>query len=430
MGRPGGRRVCFFAYYYPPLGGAGSLRALSFARHLPALGWEVTVVTPREGVYGRDPSLVGENLPGVQIIQVDVISPARWARAGSPDGAETRGTGAYVDEVRLGWMGNVLRTLVRRHLYFPDHARGWIRPAVRAAREEHRRKPFDLVLSSSPPVSAHLAARELSRKAKIPWVADWRDLWTPRLSSGPGVATRARALEFELLRAADGHLAATDGFAHWIGSRSKGRPVRTVRNGWEPSDFAAEVPESHRGVVVHTGTVYGADQDLSVFFRALSGSKGRGCVVRFLGKVLEETRAVAAKCELGPRVEFRGFTDHETALRESRWASGLLLLGWSGRHEDAPGIVPAKTYEYLATGRPILALARPRSELERLLSGVVGVTVCDFHDEVTMTRWLEDAGGGSFGPGPSPDSALPFTRRRAAEIVDGALREALAESRR
>jgi hypothetical protein len=58
--------IVLVAYYYPPLGGVGSQRALSFARHLPALGYDVVVVTPRRGAYGLDATLPADDAqPGL-----------------------------------------------------------------------------------------------------------------------------------------------------------------------------------------------------------------------------------------------------------------------------------------------------------------------------------------------------------------------------
>ena len=34
------KRVLFLAYHFPPQGGAGTQRAVTFARDLPALGYE------------------------------------------------------------------------------------------------------------------------------------------------------------------------------------------------------------------------------------------------------------------------------------------------------------------------------------------------------------------------------------------------------
>ena len=55
------RKVLLLAYYFPPLGGAGSLRLLSFAQYLPEFGWEPIIVTVGEmGIAGEDPSVLGK----------------------------------------------------------------------------------------------------------------------------------------------------------------------------------------------------------------------------------------------------------------------------------------------------------------------------------------------------------------------------------
>src|SRR5690606_21715064 len=70
-----------------------------------------------------------------------------------------------------------------RRLAVPDIHRRWRGPAVRAARAEAARlqaagEPgFDVVLSSSPPETTHLAAHDVAAALGVPWVADFRDSW-------------------------------------------------------------------------------------------------------------------------------------------------------------------------------------------------------------------------------------------------------------
>jgi hypothetical protein len=44
-------RVLIVAYFFPPLGGGGVHRPLGWARHLPALGWDVTVLASGPAGY-------------------------------------------------------------------------------------------------------------------------------------------------------------------------------------------------------------------------------------------------------------------------------------------------------------------------------------------------------------------------------------------
>jgi hypothetical protein len=66
------------------------------------------------------------------------------------------------------------------------------------------------------------------------------------------------------------------------------------------------------------------------------------------------------------------YVDHDSAVQTMQFADDLILL-----LADLPGaerVVPGKTFEYLATGRSLLAIT-PDGELRRLLSDFEGVSV-------------------------------------------------------
>src|SRR5579859_4861972 len=105
------KRVLFVAYYFPPLGGIGSVRAASFATHLADFGWEATVLAPRSGAYFRDSSL---QFPETRVIRASSLEISRAGkqllRTGGDDTTEAQVTGVR----------SIVRSLVRDHLYFPD----------------------------------------------------------------------------------------------------------------------------------------------------------------------------------------------------------------------------------------------------------------------------------------------------------------------
>ena len=157
-------RVLFVSYYFPPLGGIGSIRAVRFATHLPASGWEVRVLAPRHGAYHRDPSLV---FPEERVIRSPSLELSRLGKRAVRAGGDDT-TAAAVAGTRAR-----IQSFARRVLYWPDAQRGWIPGARWAARKER----FDVVFSSSFPVSAHVIARGLAGGAGVPWVAEFRDPW-------------------------------------------------------------------------------------------------------------------------------------------------------------------------------------------------------------------------------------------------------------
>ena len=360
------KRVVLLAYYYPPLGGIGSQRLLGFARHLPAHGWAADVVAPARGTYGVDPDL-----------PVDLPAPGRVWRCLSPEPATLArrafggagGAEGVVEEARLGGLGSHLRDLVRRWAYVPDGQCFWIpfaaATAIRAARGARA------ILSSSPPVSAHVAGAIAARATGLPWIADFRDLWTPhRRHAGLRQALDV-AIERRLLRAATAVTTVSVGVRAVLASLA-GRPagdVAVIPNGFDREDFAGRprrAPEAF--TLTHTGTVHGRDQDLTGLLDALVRLFQRGRIdrarfrLRFVGRLDDWTRGRVRERALDDVVVDEGFRGHADAVAAQRDATMLLLLVWSGEEPVRAGVRPGKLPEYLAAGRPILGLGDPAGE--------------------------------------------------------------------
>src|SRR3954452_11809910 len=180
------RRVLIVAYYFPPLGGAGSLRVSGLATHLPEYGWEPTVLAPRNGAYYRDPQIPFSERQVIRTPSIELSRTGkRLLRAGGTDLVA-----AEPDRARVA-----VRSAARAALYFPDAQVGWYAPALVTARRALREHRFDAIVSSSFPITAHLVARRLHRRMRIPWIAEFRDPWSAELARRGDPATRAARLE-------------------------------------------------------------------------------------------------------------------------------------------------------------------------------------------------------------------------------------------
>jgi glycosyltransferase involved in cell wall biosynthesis len=107
------------------------------------------------------------------------------------------------------------------------------------------------------------------------------------------------------------------------------------------------------------------------------------------------------------RVEQTGYVEHPRAIAEMRAATVLLL------YVPATSLAPSgKLFEYLASGRPVLCLARDDNLASRLVREWDAGIVADPHDERAIAsalqtlwaRWQQDG---------LPDQAE--VRRRAFE---------------
>jgi len=396
------RTIVLIAYYYPPLGGIGSHRALSFARHLPEFGFRAVVVTPERGAYGLDPSLDPAAGAGVEVVRTGSFEPAvllRKLRGGKGTGGPG---GDFVEGIGTGGAARLARRLLHWSVYFPDHARGWIGPARRAAVRAGREHDAVAVVSTSPPVSGHVAAVGAARKLGVPAVLDFRDLWTahrPAGARGPRVGVERR-LEQSLLGRAAAVSTVSEAWRDWLEERlghASDKPFEVLRNGFEPTAFEGPAPAREPGVfrIVHTGTVYGAFQDLSGFFRALARVRDTGGFgalrpeVLLAGKVWPQALDAARSAGVLDLLRLPGFVTHAEAVAHQRSASVNLLLTWTVPGVVARGVCPGKMYEQIAAGRPILALALPDCEAAGLLAETGGALILRPADEDSIAAALE-----------------------------------------
>lgn len=152
-----------------------------------------------------------------------------------------------------------------------------------------------------------------------------------------------------------------------------------VRNGCDVTEFEQVQPvrrPSDRFVLLHAGSLYGG-RTPAPLLEALSEAirdgdiDPQGVRVRFLGpNALDDTHATCERLGLGGVVEFVPRVPREEGLLAMASASCLLLL--------QPGhsvSVPGKLYEYIATGRPIFAIAEEGETADVVRRTGFGVSV-------------------------------------------------------
>jgi hypothetical protein len=339
---------------------------------------------------------------------------------------EAADAGAFVEEAALGRVGGALRTAVRRTLYFPDSSRGWVRPAVAAARRAHRARPFDAVLSSSPPLSAHLAAARLAESEGLPLVLDFRDLWGPAVAGTPERAVR---LHRTLLGGAARVVTVSEGYAAWLGEHGSRAAAAVVTNGFEeaPAARAGAAEGAGPRTLLHAGSTYAGRQDFGRLARLVEeSSKGGRLRLVLLGHADGPTRAALAPFAARGAVEVRPFGTHAAALEAQASASAILVWAWSGSDPVARGHLPAKLFEALPSGRPVLLLADRGSEAWTV-GARLGLRPRDPADEPGVREALADLAAGREPAGCRPDASAAAAHsrtgqaRRLAAVLDEAV---------
>jgi hypothetical protein len=197
-----------------------------------------------------------------------------------------------------------------------------------------------------------------ARATGLPWVADFRD----EFSANPHAEGRTswidrlnRVTERRVIADAAGVVTVADYFA--IEEAPPGSPRRvTVVNGVDEADIADQLaaPEPDRFRLSFVGTLYG-DRDLEPVVASLRRLAVAGaidparCELRIVGSMW-----LPATPDAGPvAVIETGYIDHAASLREM--ASATVLLFYAPASSPAPS---GKIFEYLASERPILCVAR------------------------------------------------------------------------
>lgn len=395
-----GPRVLAVACNFPPDAAVGTMRTLRLVQHLDDAGWRVDVLTLdpagfRPGTVS-DSALLARVPPDVTVLRARPTRPLERLTARlkgrrntalpAPEPAAPAGAAAAATLKASPGPFSDLRRAITAALTLPDREISWLIPAVRAARRHARHAPPDVVYSSGPPFTAHLVGYLAAKLSGAPWVADFRDPWAraPWREDRFEFERRAWAVfeRFVATRATAVVFATTtnrDDFARTYGPQVASRFV-VVPNGCDPRDFDGIAPSAARDgrfVMLHAGSLYGARNPAGLF-RAVAAAVRSGDVdpatfrLRFLGRIGISTvdlPALARELGLAGVVEFVSHVPRRDSLQEMVDASALLIV-----QPVTTVSIPAKLYEYMAAGRPILALAEPGGEtaalVERSRAGV------------------------------------------------------------
>jgi glycosyltransferase involved in cell wall biosynthesis len=412
-GAPRPRRLLILSYEHPPNPGAGGNRWTSIARYLREWGYPVTVVASRAwGSLPTDAELGVVRVPDLRASSVlrRVLRRGRLRTAGDKDLLERPPT-ALLTKVVVPDM-NVVTAL----------------PALAATvRRLLAQQDYDCIVTTSPPESTHLVGLLVGSRRPA-WIADFRDGWCYEPWREPFPTSLQRKadawLERRVAQAADIAVGATLPIAEDLEKRLVSRAAY-IPNGWDP----AAVPQVQSAIasdgvrLVYTGTL-SIVRDPRPLFRALhivrQESGGEHLRLVHAGRLTTTERRLIEACGVEDAVEHLGTLDRAHAVALQRSADALVLVTSRSASEAT-----SKIFEYIAAGRPIVALAE-NNEASRIVRETnTGVTVPpDDVDAIAaaLRRVLSGDLQRDFRPRDLDRYIYPAPAERMAELIEEAIR--------
>ncbi len=337
-----------------------SHRIPELANQLTSLGWEVTIFTPRMSKHQRRfIGLSEENLYREITSKGFRMILDRFSRYGNRFQYFYR-VFEY-KKMRFLRFRYISKLRIQGFEVFPEELveenTPWINKSLRMFQSDSSFRNYDLVLSSSSPVSAHVIAREISLRLGVPWCADFRDLWAQNHTRDPETKARLLPIEKTLLQPLSGAITVSSGFAVTL-QESFGGPIKVIHNSYKSLPKFREVDIRLRPLnILYTGSIYSGYQDYTIILHALEALNREKIMatVNFVGPnvdiILSHYRKL--KLSLPLYVQVNNAIDRSEAHRLQNDADFGLLLNWED--PKVKGWESTKLFEYLGAGLPILA---------------------------------------------------------------------------
>ncbi|MCD4723382.1 MAG: glycosyltransferase family 4 protein [Bacteroidales bacterium] len=391
------KSVLILTYYWPPAGGPGVQRWLKFAKYLEEFGWRAHILTVRDGTYSAlDEQLLKEVPEGIPVYKTRSRDPFRIYNMlkGKKDGSVSV---ALININKEKSLLDRLSMYIRSNFFIPDARKGWIPFAYKEAMKIISDKNIDMIVTTGPPHSTHLAGLKIKRKIGIKWLADLRDPWTtvyyndmlPRTE-----ATKRKDKKYEdyVLGNADVLTVVSPGMKKEFSDRNP--HIEVVLNGFdladmEPSGIAGGSDGRFR--LTYTGN-FKPNQHVPLIWDAISEliaeEEGfrKNFVLSFVGNVDGIVPGYFKEKGLSENIELISYVPHQEVTR--LMSGSVLLFFVVPQSRNNKLIITGKLFEYLASGRPVISVGPTGGDASAILEDTARDSMLEYDDKDGFKRLL------------------------------------------
>lgn len=386
------KKVLFVTYYWPPSGKASLHWPLDMIKYLPEHTWQPAVLTAKEDTFShKDDSLLEAVSPNLVVVKTNSLEPFNiYKKFLGKSKDEALVASETISQTRKD-LKHRLAVWIRMNLFIPDARIGWYFLSIKEGKIFLTGNYFDAIVSVGPPHTSHLIAKKLGKVFGIPHIPVFIDPWTDIVyykNHKRNKVTLAidNYLEKAVLTNAKKVVFVTETMRsdyvkkyNWLKNKSHVLYWGYDENAFKflssySSDKSGQASlkegrilsqylQSAEEVLLHAGNIfdYQNPKRLWKLIRQMI-DKGRKIKIKFIGTVGPEIRKSIVENGLSEFTNYAGFLSYSDMLNELFSANYLMVCASEPRH------VPGKLFEYLRSGKPIIAFGNGNEEVKDILT--------------------------------------------------------------
>jgi glycosyltransferase involved in cell wall biosynthesis len=365
-------RVLFISYYWPPSGKASIHWPLKIIKYLPEFGFTPSVLTVAEDTFSqKDLSLLDQIDKNLEVIKTNAFEPFDlYKKFLGKDKNEQLVASETISLTNKG-LAHRISIWIRMNLFVPDARAGWYPYAVKAGTSFLRKNKFDAIVSIGPPHTTQLIGMRLSKLFSIPHIPVFIDPWVDIVYYKNFKRSR---LTLALDNYFEKSVIKNSSQAVFVTETMKDDFVKkypVLQNksnvlfwGYDEDEFVNFTPSATKDeiVILHSGNIFDFQNPVN-FWKTIKEmiSGGQRIRLKFTGTVSPGIMQSIASNGLLEHTDYLGFLPYDKLIEEMQNATYLMVCPTEPRH------LPGKLFEYLRTGKPIIAFGDDNDEVENIL---------------------------------------------------------------
>ena len=386
------KKVLIITYYWPPSAGGGVQRWLKFAKYLPQQGWEPIIYTPSNPDFDlKDDSLLQDVPADLTIVKTEIWEPYGLLRLFSRKDKSSSNVGQVSNK---GLKKRVL-SWIRGNMLIPDPRKFWAKPSVKYLSKYLVDKGIDTIVTTGPPHSMHLIGLGLKKHLpQLNWLVDIRDPWSGFDMLDNYLVTeknrkKYQNLEEKVLMSCDA-VTATSPSMKTLLRPFDHKKFTAITNGYDIEDFENYRDQSSQNqlVIYHAGLINDL-RNPKQFLQALNSycdkqPASQHTLKLHLVGIIEKalTDAIQNLPHIASALKQESYKEHSAVISDYELANVLLLL--VNNTDNAKVNIPGKTFEYLATGKAIICISDPETDVVKILNAYPHCLIFSYDDKASV----------------------------------------------